>query len=510
MPYLLGLDTSTTATKALIIDETGRVVAVAAAEYPYETPRPGWTEQSAELFWSAAVTSIRAALAQAGLTGRAIVGLGLTGQMHGLVTLDAHGELVRPVILWNDQRTAAQCRAITERVGAQRVITLTGNPVLTGFTAPKLAWVKENEPEHYRRIATVLLPKDYVRYKLSGGFYGEVSDASGTALFDVGARTWSDEMLAALELPRAWLPTVTESPVASTTVSAEAAALTGLLAGTPIAAGGGDQAAGAVGMGVVRPGLVSLQLGTSGVIFAASEHYVPEPQGRLHAFCHAVPGQWHWMGVMLSAAGSFRWFRDTLSEAVQAQAAAESRDVYDLLTESAARVPAGSEGLYFLPYLTGERTPHPDPDARGAFVGLTVRHTQAHLTRAVLEGVSYGLRDSLELIHGLAAQRAAGQVRASGGGIKSAFWRQLLADVFGAELATVTSTEGAAYGAALLAGVGAGVWSSVAAAGDAAVRVTGVTAPGEAQTAYARGYPVYQGLYPALAPIYRSIAAHTA
>ncbi len=504
MKYLLGIDTSTTATKTLVIDETGKVVTVAAAEYPYETPRPGWTEQSAELFWDATVKSIRAALAQAGLTGRDIVGVGLTGQMHGLVTLDAHGELVRPVILWNDQRTAEQCRAITERVGAERVIALTGNPVLTGFTAPKLAWVRQHEPEHYARIATVLLPKDYVRYRLSGGFFGDVSDASGTSLFDVGARTWSDEMLAALEIPHAWLPTVTESPVASSVISDEAAALTGLLAGTPIAAGGGDQAAGAVGMGIVRPGLVSLQLGTSGVIFAAAERYAPEPHGRLHAFCHAVPGQWHWMGVMLSAAGSFRWYRDALGGAAQAQATAEGRDVYDVLTESAATVPAGSEGLFFLPYLTGERTPHPDPDARGAFVGLTVRHTQAHLTRAVLEGVSYGLRDSLELMRGLGL--SADTVRASGGGVKSAFWRQLLADVFGADLSLVTSTEGAAFGAALLGGVAAGVWPSVETAGDATVRVAATTAPSSERTAFETGYRTYGRLYPALAPVFADIA----
>lgn len=505
MKYLVGIDTSTTATKALVIDETGKVVTVAAAEYPYETPRPGWTEQSAELFWDATVKSIRAALAQAGLTGQDIVGVGLTGQMHGLVTLDAHGELVRPVILWNDQRTGEQCRTITERVGAERVIALTGNPVLTGFTAPKIAWVREHEPDSFRRIATVLLPKDYVRYRLSGGFFGDVSDASGTSLFDVGARAWSDEMLAALEIPRAWLPTVTESPVASTVVSAEAAAATGLLAGTPIAAGGGDQAAGAVGMGIVRPGLVSLQLGTSGVIFAAAERYAPEPQGRLHAFCHAVPGQWHWMGVMLSAAGSFRWYRDALGGAAQAQATAEGRDVYDVLTESAATVPAGSEGLFFLPYLTGERTPHPDPDARGAFVGLTVRHTQAHLTRAVLEGVSYGLRDSLELMRELGL--SADTVRASGGGVKSAFWRQLLADVFGADLALVTSTEGAAFGAALLGGVAAGVWPSVGAAGDATVRVNQITASSSERTAFESGYRTYRLLYPALAPVFAAIAS---
>lgn len=500
---LLGIDTSTTATKALLMEADGRVVAVASTEYPYDTPWPGWSEQPASLFWDATVASLRAVLQKANATGRDVAGVGLTGQMHGMTLLDGHGDLIRPVILWNDQRTAAQCRAITERVGARRVIALTGNPVLTGFTAPKIVWVKENEPDHYRRISKVLLPKDYVRYRLSGAFFSEVSDASGTSLFDVGRRQWSDEMLGVLELPRAWLPEVTESPAVSATVSAGAAALTGLLAGTPIVGGGGDQAAGAVGMGIVRSGIVSLQLGTSGVVFAAADQYQPEAEGRLHAFCHAVPGKWHWMGVMLSAGGSFRWYRDVLGDLEQAQAAVTGREAYDLLTEAAAGVPAGSEGLLFLPYLTGERTPYPDPDARGAFVGLTVRHTKAHLTRAVLEGVSYGLRDSLELMRGLGLHVA--QVRASGGGVKNAVWRQMLADVLRAEIATVTSTEGAAYGAALLAGVGAGVWPTVEAACEATVRVTGTTPPGADQAAYDRHYPLYRGLYPALTKTFKAM-----
>jgi xylulokinase len=295
-------------------------------------------------------------------------------------------------MMWNDQRTAAQCEKITALVGEERLLQLTGNPVLPGFTAPKLLWVREHEPGVYARIAHVLLPKDYVRYRLTGGFYSDVSDASGTSLFNVGERRWSDEMLAALDIPRKWLPEVTESPVVSAHVSKRGAAESGLRAGIPVVGGGSDQAAQAVGTGIVREGLVSVTLGTSGVVFAASDYYRVEPEGRLHAFCHAVPGMWHLMGVMLSAAGSFRWFRDTFCEAEQKQAAESSRDVYDLLTDDAARIPPGSEGLLFLPYLSGERTPHPDPYARGVFFGLTLRHSKAHLTRAVLEGVAFGLR----------------------------------------------------------------------------------------------------------------------
>jgi len=443
-------------------------------------------------------------LAKSGVQPDQVAGIGLTGQMHGLVLLDAHGEVLRPCIMWNDQRTAPQCAAITQKVGVESVLRLTGNPVLPGFTAPKIAWVREHEPEVYARAAKVLLPKDYARYRLTGSFFSEVSDASGTSLFDVGRRGWSEEMLRALDLPRDWLPDVTESPVVSAYVSADAARQTGLLEGTPVVGGGGDQAAQAVGTGIIAEGLVSATLGTSGVVFAASDTYRVEPEGVLHAFCHAVPGMWHLMGVMLSAAGSFRWYRDALGDLERLKADETDRDAYDLLTEAAAEVPPGCEGLLFLPYLTGERTPYPDPNARGVFFGLTLRHGKAHLTRAVLEGVTYGLRDSLELIRalGLSIQ----QVRASGGGARSPLWRQMLADVFDTEIVTVKVTEGAAYGAALLAGVGAGVYTDVGQACETAVQVTGSTEPGSDVSVYADYYPRYRALYPALAPEFRAMA----
>jgi xylulokinase len=500
--FLLGIDVSTTATKALLIDERGAVVAVAATEYPFETPQPLWSEQDAALFWKGTVQSVRQVL-QSGVNPAHIAAVGLTGQMHGLTLLDAHGEVLRPCILWNDQRTARQCAEITEHVGRERVLQLTGNPVLTGFTAPKILWVQQNEPDVYRRVAHILLPKDYARFKLTGEFLSDVSDSSGTSLFDVGKRNWSDEMLAALDLPRAWLPEVTESPVVSARINAEAARATGLPEGTPVVGGGGDQAAQAVGTGIVREGIVSVTVGTSGVVFAQSDSYRVEPQGRLHAFCHAVPGKWHLMGVMLSAGGSFRWYRDALGDQEKQIAAQTGQDVYDILTAQAAQAPAGCEGLLFLPYLTGERTPYPDPNACGVFFGLTVRHRKAHLTRAVLEGVSFGLRDSLELMRALGVPIA--QVRASGGGARSASWRQILADTFDAEIVTVNVTEGAAYGAALLAGVGAGVYRDVEAACEV-VKVTGSTQPGAARAVYADYYPRYRALYPALKPEFDAMA----
>jgi xylulokinase len=501
---VLGIDVGTTGTRALLIDAAGRVVAGATAEYPMFTPRPLWAEQHPADWWAATVAATRQVLAEAAVEPGRVAGVGLTGQMHGLVLLDTQGEVLRPCIMWNDQRTAAQCAAITAEVGAAEVLRLTGNPVLPGFTAPKIAWVRENEPEVYRKAAKALLPKDYIRYCLTGGFFGEVSDASGTSLFDVGQRCWSDEMLKAVGVPRSWLPEVTESPVVSARVSPSAAAQTGLLAGTPVVGGGGDQAAQAVGTGIVDEGTVSATIGTSGVVFAASEAYRVEPQGRLHAFCHAVPGMWHLMGVMLSAGGSLRWYRDALCEPERVRAAKAGRDPYELLTEAAAEVAPGCEGLLFLPYLTGERTPYPDPNARGAFVGLTLRHGKAHLTRAVLEGVSYGLRDSLELMRGLGL--SVGQVRASGGGARSPLWRQILADVFDAEIATVRVTEGAAYGAGLLAAVGAGLYGSVAEVCQAAIEITGSIRPGPAAALYADYYPCYRALYPALATEFERIA----
>ena len=502
--YMLGIDVGTTGSKALLMATDGSVKATVTTEYPMFTPHPLWAEQNPSDWWSATIASIRGVLDKAGVSAAQVVGVGLTGQMHGLVLLDAQGQVLRPCIMWNDQRTAAQCAAITQTVGAQEVLRLTGNPVLPGFTAPKLVWVREHEPEVYRKVAKVLLPKDYVRYCLTGGFFGDVSDASGTSLFDVGRRCWSEEMLKAVGVPRSWLPEVTESPVASARISAEAANLTGLAAGTPVVGGGGDQAAQAIGTGIITEGVVSVTLGTSGVVFAASDRYRVEPEGKLHAFCHAAPDMWHLMGVMLSAAGSFRWYRDALCDAERAQAAQTGHDTYELLTEAAASVPPGCEGLLFLPYLSGERTPYPDPHARGVFFGLSLRHGKAHLTRAVLEGVSYGLRDSLELMRalGLSIQ----QVRASGGGARSALWRQILADVFGTQIVTVNVTEGAAYGAALLAGVGAGLYDSVKTACQAVVRVTGQTEPGPAASIYADYYPRYRALYPALAPQFEAMA----
>jgi xylulokinase len=513
--HLLGIDVGTSGCKVLLIDALGKVLADETREYPLQMPRPLWSEQNPEDWWNAVSAGIAGVLSKSGVKATQIAGVGLTGQMHGLVLLDSAGRVLRPCILWNDQRTAAQCAAITARVGARRVLQLTGNPILTGFTAPKLLWVRENEPHVYDRVAHVLLPKDYIRYRLAGEFLGDVSDSSGTSLFDVARRQWSDEMLAALNAPRAWLPEVTESPVASARVSPAAARETGLAAGTPIVAGAGDQAAQAVGTGIIAEGPISVTLGTSGVVFAASNSYRVEPEGRLHAFCHAVPGMWHLMGVMLSAGGSFEWFSEQFGphELLKRFSPAEKttpsagfaalKDDRDALTAAAASVPPGSEGLFFLPYLTGERTPHADPNARGAFIGLTPRHDVGHLTRALLEGVSFGLRDALELMRAL--KLPIKQVRASGGGAKSASWRQILADVFNAEIVTLNVTQGAAFGAALLAGVGAGVFADVADACGQVLRPMTPTTPGAAVRTYEQYYPVYRALYPALAASFATI-----
>ncbi len=496
MQYFIGIDSSTTATKALLIDEQGDVVAVAATEYGYETPRPLWSEQDPDLWWEGAANSIRQVLAASGVKADDVHGIGLTGQMHGLVLLDEDGKVLRPAILWNDQRTGPQCDEIRRRLGKPRLIQITGNDALTGFTAPKILWVQQNEPEVWARARHILLPKDYVRYKLTGDYAIDKADGAGMLLFDLKQRDWSPEVLAALEIPPAYLPPTHEGPAITGYVSHAAAAATGLRVGIPVMAGGGDQAAGAVGVGAVQPGVVSLALGTSGVVFATTGGPFVEPEGRLHAFCHAVPGRWHFMGVMLSAAGSLRWHRDTFAPGVS----------FDDLLAPAAAVPIGCEGLLFLPYLTGERTPHPDPLARGAFVGLTVRHSLPHLSRAVIEGVSFGLRDSFELIKS-GGGAAITQVRVSGGGAKSPLWRQILADIMDAELVTVNTTEGAAYGAALLAGVGAGVWHDVDTACRRTIHVTGSTQPNPAAvTEYERWYQVYRNLYPALKPTFDAVA----
>jgi xylulokinase len=501
---LLGIDIGTSGSKALLVNEAGGVLASGTVEYPMFTPRPLWAEQNPADWWAATIQAVRLVLKRSAIKPEQVAGVGLTGQMHGLVLLDARGEVVRPCIMWNDQRTGPQCAAITDAIGEKRLLELIGNPVLPGFTAPKLVWVREHEPDVYNLVAHVLLPKDYVRYRLTGEYATEVSDASGTALLDVRHRRWSDAMLAALDIPADWLPKCYESPVVSGRISVGAAEETGLLPGTPVVGGAGDQAAGAVGSGIVRQGIVSVTLGTSGVVFAASEEYLLEPEGQLHAFCHAVPGGWHLMGVMLAAGGSLRWFRDALGEEELAQAAATGADVYDLLTAQAANAPAGCEGLIFLPYLSGERTPHPDPDARGVFFGLTLRHGKEHMVRSVLEGVAYGLRDSLELARDMGLHIE--QVRASGGGTRSPLWKQILADIFDTEIVTTNAIEGAAFGAALLAGVGAGAYRDVAEAAERTVQVTGTTEPGPDRSVYADYYPRYRALYPALKEQFKLLA----
>lgn len=503
---LLGIDIGTTGTKTLLIDEEGRVLASAVSEYPLHTPRPGWAEQDPADWWEATRLTIRRVLALAGLRGQDVRGIGLSGQMHGSVFLDDRQQVIRPAILWCDQRTAEQCAWITQTVGAQRVVELTSNPVLTGFTAPKIVWLRDHEPEHYARVRKVLLPKDYIRFRLTGAFATEVSDASGTALFHVRERRWATEMLDAIGIPCEWMPECFESPVPSARVSPEAAEATGLQAGTPVVGGGGDQAAGAVGNGIVERGIVSSTVGTSGVVFAFSDEPAVDPGLRVHTFCHAVPGKWHQMGVMLSAGGSLRWYRDALAGPEREVAALLGVDPYRLITEEAAQAPVGSEGLIFLPYLTGERTPHADPYARGVFFGLTLRHDRRHMARAVLEGVAYGLRDSFEILQEMGVPIQ--EVRASGGGARSPLWRQIQADVTNREHVTINVDEGPAFGVALLAGVGTGVWGSVAEACRATIRVTDRCPPVPENAAiYARYYPIYRALYRCLAEQFAAVAA---
>ncbi len=493
---LLGIDVSTTGAKALLIDEKGDVVSSATTPLALSTPRPLWSEQDPRDWWTGIARSIRQALQEAGVSGENVIAIGLTGQMHGLVLLDEQGEVLRPAILWNDQRTGEQCDEIRARLGKERFIQITGNDALTGFTAPKILWVQQNEPEVYAKGRHILLPKDYVRYRLTNTFAVDRAGGAGTILFDLKTRTWSDEVLKALGIPAEWLPPTYEGPEVTGHVAAAAAAETGLVEGTPVVGGGGDQAAQAVGVGAVQPGIIALTLGTSGVVFATTESPLVEPEGRLHAFCHAVPNRWHFMGVMLSAAGSLQWYRDTLAPEMD----------FDDLVDAAGPIPPGSEGLLFLPYLTGERTPYPDPLARGAWIGLTVRHSRAHMTRAVLEGVAFGIKDSFTLIRE-AGLGAIEQVRISGGGAKSPLWRQIMADVLGVELVTVNTTEGAAYGAALLAGVGAGLYGDVPAACEATIQVTGRTLPdAERETIYPDYYERYRALYPALAGEFKAMA----
>lgn len=492
MSYLLGIDASTTATKALIIDSAGHVVAVASSGYPLSTPKPLWAEQDPDLWWEATRRSVRQALATSRVDVAAISGVALTGQMHGLVLLDAADRVLRPAILWNDQRSASQCEEMRRTLGLDRLVEITGNDAFPGFTAPKLLWVRDHEPEIYARIERVLLPKDYVRFRLTGEYATDRAGAGGTLMLDLQTRDWSSELLEAFEIPSNWLPPTHEGTEETGRITAEAAALTGLRQGVPVFGGGGDQAAQGIGVGAVETGVVALTLGTSGVVFAASDRPLVESRGRLHAFPHAVPNTWHVMGVMLSAAGSLRWYRDVVAPEIG----------FEELLRGVEAIEPGSEGLIFLPYLSGERTPHGDPNIRSAFSGLTLKHGRSHMTRAVLEGVAFGLRDNFALMRevGLGSIQ---QVRVSGGGARSALWRQILADVCGVDLVTVETTEGAAFGAALLAGVGSGIWNSVTEACSAAVELGGTKSPNpETRASYEESYARFRAHYPALKPLF--------
>ena len=505
MAYLLGIDIGTTGTRALLVNEQGVVVAGATEEYPLYTPEPLWAEQDPLDWWQATLNAVRQVLSTPGIKQDEIKAIGLTGQMHGVVLLDEKDEVLRPSLIWCDQRSQPQCDWITEQVGAERLIELTCNPALTGFSAPKLLWVRDNEPSIFEQAEKFLLPKDYIRFKLTGEFASEVSDASGTSLFDVRHRQWSDEVLHDLGVDRSLLPDVYESPVVSGRVTREAARLTGLPEGIPVVGGGGDQAAGAVGNGVVEPGIVSSTIGSSGVVFAFTEQPSLDPKGRMQTFCHAVPGKWHVMGVTQGAGLSLRWFRDHCGGAEMLVGGYMDVDPYELLTQEAAQADPGCEGLLFLPYLMGERAPHLDPNAKGVFFGLTGRHTRAHLVRSIMEGVAFSLRDSMEII-----QREMGipvtQVRASGGGGRSALWRQIQADIFGTEIVTINSTEGPAYGAALLAAVGAGFYDSIEEACRTAIRIVERTEPMAGNTAlYEDYYGIYRDLYPALKPSFDKV-----
>ena len=483
MTVAIGVDVGTTGAQAVAVDEEGRVVASASSEYPLLTPRPLWTEQDPARWWDGVRDVLSATTRDVEGAGGSVAGIGLTGQMHGSVFLDRAGEVIRPALLWNDQRTATQCEEITEAVGERRLVEITGNPALTGFQAPKVLWLRDEEPDAFARVEHVLLPKDYIRYRLSGRFATDASDAAGTLFLDLGRRSWSEEILDALGVPASWLPDVFESPEPAGSLSAGVADELGLPPDIPVAAGGGDNAAAAIGTGIVRDGLMSSSIGTSGVLFAHADTPAIDPSGRIHAFCHAVPGKDCLLAVVLSAGGSLRWWRDVTGAD------------YDTLVAEAERTPPGAEGLVFLPYLTGERTPHLDPLASGVFLGLTARHTRGHMTRALMEGVLFALRDGLEIMRDLGVRPK--EIRATGGGATSELWLRLQADVYGLPVHRLEIEEGAAYGAALLGHVAAGTHADVDEAASVVRTRPEVTEPDPRTTE----------TYDALHGIYRSVYA---
>lgn len=505
MAFLLGIDIGTSGTKTVLFNETGSTIASALGEYPLYQPNIGWAEQDPEDWWKATFNTIKEVLAKSGVNASEVIGIGLSGQMHGAVLLDKDNKVLRKAIIWCDQRSSAECGQITSIIGKERLIEITANPALTGFTASKVMWVKNNEPQIFEKIKKILLPKDYIRFKLTGEFATEVSDASGMQFMDIPKRKWSDEVLSKLGIEKSLLGDLYESQEISGKVNKYASDLTGLKEGTPVAGGAGDQAAGAVGNGIVRSGVISSTIGTSGVVFAFTENVSIDPKGRVHTFCHAVPNTWHIMGVTQGAGLSLKWFRDNFCIEEKRTAELMRIDPYVLMDQEAEKIGAGCNGLIYLPYMMGERTPHLDPNAKGVFFGLSAKHEKQDMIRAVMEGVVYSLKDCLEIIKDMGVDIT--EVRASGGGGKSKLWRQMQADVFGTEIATINSSEGPALGVAILAGVGVGLYGSVAQACDAIITTkTRQSADMDLNTKYAKYYSVYKQLYKSLKQNFSDLA----
>ncbi|KAJ49465.1 xylulokinase [Clostridium tetanomorphum] len=502
--YLLGIDIGTSGTKTVLFDGYGNTISTSTEEYELYQPKAGWVEQRPEDWWQATVKSIKDVIRKSGVNSKDIKGIGLSGQMHGLVLLDKNNKVLRSSIIWADQRTSKECEQITNLIGRKRLIEITANPALTGFTASKIMWVKNNEPEIYEKVNKILLPKDYIRFMLTGEFATEVSDASGMQLLNIRERNWSSEVLEKLQIDKELLAPVYESQVVTGKIKREVAEITGLNKETIVVGGAGDQAAGAIGNGIVKPGIVSSTIGTSGVVFAYTDKVTIDPLGRVHTFCHAVPNTWHVMGVTQGAGLSLKWFRDNLCTSEKEASKLMGIDPYEIMTKEALNVQHGCEGLIYLPYLMGERTPHLDSYAKGVFFGLTPRHTKAHMLRAVMEGVSYSLKDCMEIIKELGIDVK--EVRASGGGSRSPLWRQMQSDMFNSEVVTINSSEGPALGVAILAGVGAGIYSSIEEACDSIITRENSQQPIEANyNSYMKYYDAYKSLYVSLKDNFKSL-----
>jgi xylulokinase len=504
MSYFLGIDVGTSGTKTLVMNGAGKILAEATRNYPLHSPKPLWTEQDPEDWWEATVATVRGVVKKAKLKAADVKAIGLSGQMHGSVFLDKKNQVIRPALLWNDQRTAAECEEIERRAGGRKkLIQMVANPALTGFTAPKILWLRNKEPKNFEKLAKVLLPKDDVRRRMTGEFATDVSDASGMLLLDVAKRTWSRKLLSALELDESLLARCYESEEVTGKLTREAAAELGLSTNCVVVGGAGDCAANAVGTGVVKTGVLSTSIGTSGIMFVHSDEVQIDPLGRLHTFCHAVHGKWHMMGVSLTGGGALQWFTEKVCTDLFAK---KKEGSFNVLTKEAAAIATGSEGLFFLPYLAGERTPHADPHARGCFIGLTLKHIRGHLARSVMEGVGYAMRDSLEIIRSLGVPVS--EIRASGGGSKSPLWRQIQADVFGQDVVTINAEQGPAYGVALLAAVGAREFKNIEQACEATILPVKTTPLDKvAAKFHDRGFPLYQQLYRSLKKDFEAIAA---